>query len=121
MSDQKVTSWEKASTIANFLEVGAVVFSLIVIMLQLHQQTKLSRAANVQSFVNLITPLNLKVTDREIAELWIKGEEGIDQISDKQLQDVQRERYQTLVASYMTFYENIFSQNQAGLLDPEIY
>jgi hypothetical protein len=121
MSDEEVSSWQKASTIANYLEVAAVVISLGIIIFQLHQQTKLSRAANAQSLVNLITPLNLKVTEREMAELWVKGEAGIDQLSDKQEQLVQRERYEQLLASYMTFYENVYSQNEAGLLDPQVY
>lgn len=121
MNQQKVSGWEKASTIATFLQTGAVVVSLVFIVYQLHQQTKLSRAANVQALVNLVTPLNLKVTDREMTELWLKGEEGIDKVVDAKERDVERERYETLVASYMIFYENVYSQYHKGLLDDDIY
>jgi hypothetical protein len=89
--------------------------------LQLDQQVKLSRAANTQTLVDLITPLNLRVTYREIAELWVKGDDGIDSVVSVKEREIQREQYSTLVASYMVFYENAYSQYRAGLLDEEIY
>jgi hypothetical protein len=135
MCTHTVSRWEKAATIAVFLEILIVAVSAGFIWAQLRQQKlqliqqtqqfdqqlKLSRAANTQSLVDLITPLNLRVTDREMAALWVKGFDGIDKVSNEQERDIQRQQYQSLLASNMVFYENVYSQYRAGLLDEEIY
>lgn len=135
MCNNTVSCWQKASTAATCLQVIVVGISLIFISfqvrqqklqltqqtLQLVQQVNLSRAANTQALVNLVTPLNLKVTDRGMAELWVKRDAGIDKVTDVKEREVEREQYQTLVASYMIFYENAYSQYCADLLDEEIY
>ncbi len=128
MCNHTVSRWEKASTLATFLQLLVVVVSLWFIgyqlqqqKVQLDQQVKLSRAANTQTLVDLITPLNLKVTDRGMAELWVKKDEGIDKVSDVKERKIQKEQYWTLIASYMVFYENAYSQFRAGLLDEDIY
>lgn len=128
MCNHTVSRWEKASTVATFLQLLVVGVSLVFIAyqmqqqkLQLDQQVKLSRAANTQALVNLVTPLNLKVTERGMAELWVKGEDGIDKVSDVKERDIQKEQYETLVISYMVLYENAYSQYRSGLLDKEIY
>ena len=128
MSNQSISGWQKASTIATWVQVIIVACSGYLIWSQLSQQklylaqqVNLSRAANTQALVNLITPLNLRVTDRAIAELWVKGDDGIDKVSDIHEQEIQREQYQTLLASNMVFYENVYAQFRAGLLDKDIY
>jgi hypothetical protein len=125
---QPPSGWQKAQTIATCTQVVIVAFSGFLIFNQLRQQklqlahqVNLSRAANTQTLTNLITPLNLKLTDRQMAELWIKGFDGIDKVEDKNEQAIQREQYHALVASNMVFYENVYSQYRAGLLDYEIY
>jgi uncharacterized protein with von Willebrand factor type A (vWA) domain len=135
MSNQNVPFWQKASWMAACVQVVVVGFNLFFISsqlrqqklqlaqqtVQLDQQVKLNRAANTQALVNLVTPLNLKVTERGMAELWLKGENGIDQISDVKERAIQMEQYQSLVVSYMVLYENAYSQYRNGLLDKEIY
>jgi hypothetical protein len=128
MTPQPVSGWQKAQTIATCTQVVIVAFSGYFIFnqlrqqkLQLAQQVNLSRAANTQTLTSLITPLNLKLTDRQIAELWVKGFDGIDKVADENERAIQREQYHALVASNMVFYENVYSQYRAGLLDPEIY
>lgn len=128
MSDNKANGWQKASTIAQYLQVTIVVISACLIYSQLRQQrllfdqqVKLNRAANTQAFVSLITPLNLKVTDPQMAELWVKGLDGIEQVSDPKQRAIEKEQYGSLIASNMIFYENVFSQYRAGLLDEDIY
>lgn len=134
MSNDTVPFLQRASWVATCLQVIVVAFSLFFIWsqlrqqklqlaqqtLQLNQQVKLSRAANTQALVDLVTPLNLKVTERGMAELWVKGEDGIekDPVKDRAVEMVQ---YQTMLASYMVFYENVYTQCLAGLLDEEIY
>jgi hypothetical protein len=125
---QKANGWQKAQSIATWVQVIIVVVSVYLIRSQLNQQklylaqqVNLSRAANTQALVNLITPLNLKVTDRAMAELWVKGDEGIDKVSDVTEREIQREQYHSLVASNMVFYENVYAQFRDGLLDKDIY
>jgi hypothetical protein len=135
MCSHTTSRWEKAATIAVYLEILIVAVSAGFIWAQLRQQKlqliqqtqqfeqqlKLSRAANTQSLVELITPLNLRVTDREMAALWVKGFDGIDKIANAEEREIQSEQYQSLLASNMVFYENVYSQFCAGLLDEEIY
>jgi hypothetical protein len=128
MTPQPVSGWQKASTIATWVQVTIVAFSGLMIWnqlrqqkLQLAQQVNLSRAANTQMLASLITPLNLKVTDRNVAELWVKGFDGINKIKDPTERQIQTEQYHSLLASNMVFYENVYTQYKAGLLDPEIY
>jgi hypothetical protein len=110
------------------LQVVTVIVSVYFVWSQLNQQranldqqVKLSRAANTQTLAGLITPVNLKITDREMAELWVNGFEGIKQISDKHEQEIQKERYEALLVSTLIFYENVYSQNSAELVDSKIY
>ena len=135
MCNHTVSGWQKASTIAACSQVIIVAFSLFFIWSQLRQQklqlaqqtrqldqqVELSRAANTQALVGLIIPLNLKVTDRGLADLWIKGEEGINKVSDIREREINMQQYDKLLASYMVFYENAYSQWCAGLLDEDIY
>ncbi len=128
MCTHTVSGWQKAATVATYIQVVVVGFSLFFIWSQLKNQTrqldqqvKLSRASNTQAMVQLLTPLNLRVTDRTMAELWVKKDSGIDQLPDLTERAVLREQYQTLLASYMVFYENAYSQYCAGLLEQEIY
>jgi hypothetical protein len=128
MSDNKANGWQKAQTIAQYVQVGIVAVSAFFVLSQLRQQkllfdqqVKLSRAANTQALVNLITPLNLKLTDPQMAELWVKGLDGIEEEPDLTKREIQKAQYESLVASNMIFYENVFSQYRAGLLDEDIY
>jgi hypothetical protein len=56
-----------------------------------------------------------------MAELWLKGEEGINKVFDRRERELKMQQYDHLLASYMVFYENAYSQCVAGLLDEEIY
>jgi hypothetical protein len=117
--------------VATCLQVVVVAVSLSFIWSQLrqqrlqltqfNQQLRLSRAANTQSLVNLLTPLNLRLTDRAMAELWVKGDCGIEKVSDLKEREIERTQYAALVAGNMVFYENAYSQYRAGVLDEEIY
>src|SRR5438128_3695797 len=121
MSNYMMSGWQKAATIATFIQLFVVGISLWFIGSQLKQQRMLSRAANSQAIVGLATPLNLKVLDRSLSELWVKGDEGIEKVTDPQEQRVEKEQYETIIANYMTFYENVYSQHAEGLLDDKIY
>lgn len=128
MSPKKVSGWEKASTVATFLQLLVVGISLLFIgyqlrqqKLQLDQQVKLSRAANTQSLVDLVTPLNLKVTERGMADVWVKGEDGINKVSNPVEREIEKQEYASMIGSYLDFYENAYWQYRNGLLDENIY
>lgn len=120
--------WEKWSTVATVGQLLVVAISLGFIWWQLQEQTaqldqqlKLSRAANTQALVDLITPINLKLTEPEMAELWVLGDEGIKKITNPKSRSVKQEQYANLVATHLVFYENVYTQFCHQLLDPEIY
>jgi hypothetical protein len=71
--------------------------------------------------VDLITPLNLRLTDHEIADLWVRGYDGIQAIPNPRERKIKRQQYDSLIASQMVFYENVYSQFCEGLLEKEIY
>ena len=135
MANNTFPFWQRAAWVAACVQVVVVGFNLIFISSQLrqhrlqltqqtqqlNQQVELSRAANTQALANLIIPLNVRVTEPGKAQLWIKGEDGINKVSDTTERAVQTQQYRKLVASYMVFYENVYSQCLAGLLDEEIY
>jgi hypothetical protein len=109
-------NWEKRSQQATVLQTAVVVISLIIIWYQLRQQVRLTRAANTQAAVAQVMPLNLQlVQNREVNELWLKGNR------EEQMSDVERDRYLTLMDTFLIFYENLFWQHHNGLLDDNIY
>ena len=107
--------------VAKALEPFVVIASVILILLQLRQQTKLTSAANTQSLVELILPLNMEmVKDKELTRLWLKGARGFDggEVTDG---EIEADRYDTLIASFLIFHENVYLQHRKGLLDDDIY
>ncbi len=107
--------------IATWVQSGAVLVSLIFIGYQVQQQTSLSRAANVQTSVGLITPLNLKLAEPDMAKIWREGSEGFKKGVPANPDDIRSDQYEILLATYLVFYENAYWQNRQGLLDNEIY
>jgi hypothetical protein len=118
-----VTQMQKPEgvAIATWVQSGAVLISLIFIGYQVQQQTNLSRAANVQTSVGLITPLNLKLVEPDMAEIWREGSGGFKKGVPANPDDVRSDQYETLLATYLVFYENAYWQNRQGLLNNEIY
>jgi len=116
-----VSGWQKFSTVITCLQLVVVITSVLLIRSQLHQQVDLNRYGNTQSLVGLVTPLDLRTTDPQIAGLWVMGDEGIDKITDITERRTKRQQYQQLVANYLVFYENVYSQYKNGVLDQEIY
>lgn len=127
-------NWERASHIAQCIQAVAVTVTLgfIVYQLgqqayhlaqqshQLHQQAEalqqqvaLTRASNVQSLAEMMIPINMKLTETEMANLWKNGPPADD--------DIMESKYESLLANYLIFYENVYSQYQAGLLPQKIY
>lgn len=103
------------------------VAGLIIIALQLRQQVfqtrqqvDHARAANVHSLTELMATLNMRLTEPEMAALWEYSDE-ISSIPDKKERTIKESQYTTLLASHLLFFENVYSQHQAGLLPEHIY
>lgn len=116
--------WQIASTVVTIVQTLVVVISLYFIWRQLQQQTKqvtqqtdLTRIANVQSLVGLSSPYNLElIKDPNMARLWVEGADKFESYDE-----VDKFRYKQLLIWWLILHENIFYQNQKGLLDADIY
>lgn len=119
----KSHDWEKLSHIAAVvtatvavIQVSFVITSLLLIWSQLRQQVKLAKAANTQAAVSQVVPLNLQlVQNPEVDKIWLKG------VKDETMDAVEQDRYQTLIDTFLIFYENLYWQHKSGLLDDNIY
>jgi hypothetical protein len=119
-----IVSWMQTASgaaTATWVQTFAVLISLAFIGYQVQQQTKLSRAANVQTSVGLITPLNLKLTEPDMAQIWRDGSEGFNAAAAAGPGAVKSDQYETLLATFLVFYENAFWQHREGLLADAIY
>lgn len=115
------SGWEKGSAIATWIQTFAVVASLIFIGCQLKQQIKLSRAANSQAFVALGQPLNLRMTEPDMAKLWLKKEQAAQNKAEVPEDEIAESQFVAMLANYLVFYENVFVQYQQGLVDKEVF
>jgi hypothetical protein len=115
---------DRVMAVTSVAQLLVVVFSLYFINsqlktqnAQLQQQTDLTKAANAQTLVALDMPGNLQEVEHpEVAKLWLKGERGA-----KFKDDIESDQYDTLLATELTFHENVFIQCKNKLLDDEVY
>lgn len=121
MSNTPTHRWEKAATIATWVQTVAVVASLIFIGSQLNQQIKLSRASNAQAFVALSQPLNLRMTEPEMAKLWLKREQAAANKAGVSADAVEDSQFDWMLSNWLVFYENVYVQYQQGLVDEALY
>jgi hypothetical protein len=110
-------TWALAANVANVVEAIAVVISLIFIGRQLKQQTNLTKFGNVQTLVELSSPMMLALLqDERLTEIWATGRDRYDSFTA-----LQQQRYRHLLDWWLTYYENIFQQRRCGLLDESMY
>jgi hypothetical protein len=128
MCTKSISRWEKLTTTASFLQLLVVAISLIFIGYQLRQQkleldreVNLSKAANMQSLVALITPLNLRLSEREMAALWSSGPAEIDKLPNQKDRETKKKQYDSMIGSFLDFYENAYLQYRKGLLDADVF
>lgn len=102
---------------ASIVQTILVAISLIFIWREVRENTRLARAANVQSLVELSSPLNLQlVQDRKLAEFWVLGPEKF-----KEMDRVDKYRYRSLISWWLILHENIYYQHEKKLLDNSAY
>ena len=110
-------SWSDLASIATIVQGFAVIISLIFVWFQLRQTTQLTRAANTEKLVELVSPLHLQlVQDQETARLWAQGADEFDAM-DK----VDKERYYALLMFWLVFHQNIYHQHKRGFLDDDTF
>jgi hypothetical protein len=91
--------------------------SLLILIWQVWKQSKLTRAANAQSLVEIASPFNLVlVQDPTVAELWRNGASMFPEMDP-----IQQERYMGLLTWWIMLHENIHNQWQENLIDEAVY
>jgi hypothetical protein len=105
------------ANIATIFGVISIPVSGGFIFWQLKHQTRLARAANVQSLVELSSPFNLQlVQDKNLAEYWVHGKQKY-----KDYDAVEKCRFSNLVSWWLILHENIFFQHRNNLIDRSAY
>lgn len=115
---QKSDILQSGANLAGIIQIPLVILSLILVLRQLGQNTELTRAANAQALVEHAATLNtLLMQDAELAAIWYSAGKTPPDGPGKMV----RERYREMLVQWLIFHENIFYQNQKGLLDPVVY
>jgi len=110
-------SWSDLASIATIVQGFAVIISLILVLYQLRESTRLTKAANTEKLVELVSPLHLQlVQDQETARLWVQGADEFDAMDE-----VGKERYYGLLMFWLVFHQNIYHQHKQGLLDKDTF
>jgi len=105
------------ASIASIVQGVFVIISIAFIWFQLRENTRLTRASNTQTLVDLSSPFNLQlIQDREMARLWVQGASNYDT-----LDEIDKYRYYSLIAWWLILHENIFYQWKKQLIDQETY
>ena len=105
------------ASIATIIEAVFVIVSVWFIWRQLRESTRLARAANAQSLVELSSPFNLQlIQDPEMAWLWVHGAREL-----AAMDEVKRYRYQSLLIWWLILHQNIYYQHRRRLLDNDTY
>lgn len=109
-----LTDWANISVIAQSIFIP---ISVVLILYQLHKQTKLTQASNAQALVEIYSPFNLLlIQNRDVVELWRTGASRYDE-----LDDADKARFEYLLIWWLLLHENIYHQNQMRLIDRKIY
>lgn len=121
MRRRPISRWEKTNTIATLAQTILVGGSLIFINLQMNQQVNLSRSANAQAFVGLGQPLNLALTENDLAKIWVKQRKQALNEGEPAEAEIETEQFKSMLASYLVFYENIYIQYELDLVKKEFF
>jgi hypothetical protein len=108
---------EQLAHIATIIQGVFVIISVYFIWREVRENTKLTRATNIRSLVDLSSPINLQlVQDRQLAELWVTGARKY-----AEMDEIDQYRYDTLLSWWLILHENIYYQHEQGLLDNRMY
>ena len=116
-SERGLLSFDNAESVAAIASSIVAAVSLIFIAYQIDYQSKLTRANNSQSLVNISSGIVASIIqDPKLMELWMNGGESYES-----LPDIDRYRYNHLLCLWLSLYENIIYQKECGLLDDGVY
>jgi hypothetical protein len=91
--------------------------SILILIWQVRKQSRLTRAANAQSLVEIATPFHLVlVQDQTVAELW---RHGATQFAE--MDPVRQERYMGMLTWWIMLHESIHHQWQEDLIDDAVH
>jgi len=103
--------------IATILGNLALVIGVLLVLRELRESIRLTRAANAQHMVELTGPFYLSlVQDRQMAELFVHSAANFDE-----LDDVDRRRYRSLLIWWLIFYENVYYQHRQHFMDDRAF
>ena len=93
------------------------IVSIGLVWYQLRENTKLVRTANTQKLVELSTPFNLQLAqDRSLTQLWRQATQNFEE-----LDDIDRDRYFSLLTWWLMLHENIYHQWRKKLIEEDTY
>jgi hypothetical protein len=105
------------ASIAIIVQGMLFVVSIGLVWIQLRENTKLVRAANTQTLVELSSPFYFHLAqDRALTDIWRQGTERFDD-----LDEIDRERYFYLLTWWLMLHENIYHQWRKKLVDEDTY
>ena len=105
------------ASIAIIVQGTLFIVSIFLFWYQLQENTKLIRAANTQKLVELSTPFYLRLAqDRALTEIWRQGTQHFED-----LDEVDRERYFSLVTWWLMLHESIYHQWRKKLIDEDTF
>jgi hypothetical protein len=104
---------EKFVAVTTILGSLSLVVTVVILVREIRQNNRLTRASNTQAMVEISGPFYLTmVQDRQLAELFFRSAHEYEN-----LDEIDRRRYRQLLVWWMIFYENIYYQRKQGLLD----
>jgi hypothetical protein len=104
---------ELAIGICTILGNLALVAGVWLLIRELRENIRLTRASNAQTMVELASPFYLGIAqDRQMAELCARSVENFDG-----LDPIDRRRYRSMLIWWLIFYENIYYQRRHRFLD----
>jgi hypothetical protein len=104
---------EAIAAVCGILGNLALVATVLVLLREVRINTRLTRAANSQSMVELAAPLYQGLAqDRALAELFARGAADFDS-----LDHIDRQRYRSLLTVWLMFFENVYYQRRQRFLE----
>ena len=105
------------ANLATIVQGIFVIVSISFVWYQLRENTRLTKAANTQKFVELSSSFNMQlIQDRDMAKLWFQGAKEWDTMDE-----IDKGQYRELVVWWLLLHENIYHQWTKKLLDKETY
>jgi hypothetical protein len=109
----KAVNLHDVADVATIIGGLALLISVLLLLFELRENNRLTRAANNQALVELSSPFNMGlIQDRNMAELYVRGSEKYHEMDE-----VDQYRYRSLVIWWLIVHENIYYQWRRRLLD----